>query len=125
MTVANLLEPNSDAQRAPLQTSRLYRRNFREIGRKFVRFKILYLHLNQTYKWTPEIRFLISTTIDNDAGCGNDSAVRANNIDRLLHPAAARDDILCDDKPFALADLESTTQSEPAGFFFDKDVPFA
>lgn len=125
MTVANVLAPNRHARRAPLPTSRLYHRNVREIGRKFVRFKILYLHLNQTDKWTPEIRFLISAPIDNYADGGNDSAMGADNVDRLLDSSAARHDVLGDDESFALIDLKSVTQSEPAGVFFDKDVPFA
>ena len=70
----------------------------------------------------PKSGLFLAASIDNHTDGGNDSAVRAHDIDRLLDAAAARHDILGHDKAFAFVDLESAPQNESAGFFFDKNV---
>ena len=68
---------------------------------------------------------MASAAINNHAGCGNDSAMSANDIDRLLDPAASRHDIFGNHETLARFNFESAAQGQTVSFFLDKDMAFA
>ena len=67
----------------------------------------------------------MAASIENRADCGNGAAVAADNVDRFLHPTAARHDIFDNDEFFVRRNLKTTAQSKFALVLFDKNVRFA
>jgi len=67
----------------------------------------------------------MAAPIENHANCGNDPAMRTNDVDCFLDASTAGDDILYDDEFFIRRYLEAASQNQFAIFFFDKDVAFA
>lgn len=92
--------------------------DFRQIGWQFVRIKSFDVHFDQADEWATEVRFRLTASIDNYAYRINDTAARTNDLDRFLDAAAARDDILDDDKSFLRRNLETATQDKFAILFF-------
>src|SRR5205807_2483501 len=99
--------------------------NLREIGRQFIGSEVLHIHFNQAHERRTKIRFGFAAAIDNHTDGADRSAVRADDVDRLLHPAAAGDDVFDHHEFFAVVDLESAPQSQFAIFFFGENVAFA
>jgi len=93
-------------------------RDFRQIGWQFVRSKGFDVHFDQADESATEVRFRLTASIDNYAHRIDDTAARTNDIDRFLDAAAARDDILDDDKSFLGRNLKTATQGKFAILFF-------
>src|SRR5438105_3236777 len=101
------------------------RRDPGEIGRKFFRLECLNVHFHEADEWATEVWFIGVAAVDDYADCRDNSAMLANDVDCLLNPSAARDDVLGDNKLFTLVDPKSAAQGESARFFLDKYVAFA
>src|SRR5262245_9888897 len=99
--------------------------NFGEIGRNVVGGECLNVHLDQAHKGTAKVRFGCTASIDNHADSGYNAAVRVHDIDRLLHPPAAGDDVFDDNKSLVGRNLKAAAQNEFAFVFLDKNVAFA
>jgi hypothetical protein len=77
-------------------------------GRNSVRREHLYSHLDQTEKGTGEIRSRPAAPIDERSDPGDDTAVRAHNVDHFPDLAAARHDVFRDNKSFVRRNGETT-----------------
>src|SRR5206468_10056 len=99
--------------------------NSYQIRRQVVGRKRLDVHFNQANEWAAEIWFRSTAAIDNHPDCGNHASVRANDIDRLLHASAARDNVFNHDEFFVRRNLKAAAEDKFAVFFFDKDMRFA
>jgi hypothetical protein len=99
--------------------------DFREIGRQLVCREGFHVHFHQADKWTTKIRFGLAAPVENHANCGNNPAMRTNDVDCFLDASAAGHDIFDGDEFFSRRNLETASQNKFAIFFFDKDVAFA
>src|SRR3954452_8660248 len=108
-----------------LFAARLYRGCSGEISRQLVRIECLHIHFNQADEAAPVIGSLPAASVDDHADTGDFCAVSPNNIDRLLDPAAAGDNIFRHDEPLVRANLETAAQDQPARFFLHKNMPLS
>jgi len=107
-----------------LLTPRFDGGNFGQISWQLVSGKGLDIHLDQADKWAAKVWFRLAASIENYADCGNGPAAAADNVDRFLHPSAARHDIFDNNELFIRRNLKTTAQNKFAIVFFDKNVPF-
>jgi hypothetical protein len=104
--------------------ARLDRGNLRQIGRQVIRLEGFDVHFDEADKRTAKVRPFPAASIDDHSDGGNLPTVRSHNLDRFLHPSAARDHVFGHNEPFVRPNLESPSQRQPAGFFFYENVPF-
>ena len=81
-------------------------------------------HFDETDKGAPEARSLPAATVDDHADARDLSAVRPDDVDRLLHAAAACDHVFGYDKSLVRPDLKTAPQYEAASFFLHENVAF-
>jgi hypothetical protein len=108
-----------------LFAARFESRNAGKVGRKMVRGIRLHIHLNQAGERAAEVRPLPAAAIDDHAYARNLPAMRQDDVDRLLHAAAAGDDVFGYDKSLVRRDLKTASQDQAARLFFRKNVAFS
>src|SRR6476646_10482177 len=118
------LSPNGDKSRR-LLAARLNGGDFSEIGREFVGGERLHIHFDQAHEWTAKVRFGCTASIYNHADCGDDAAMGAHDIDRLLHAAATGHDVFDHNEFLVRQNLKTAAQNELAFVFLYKNMVFA
>ena len=107
-----------------LLAPRFDHRNRRQVRRQLVRGKRLDLERKQAGEGHAEFHRAVRA-VHNRRDAGYVSAVRADDVNRLLHAAALGHNILDDEDFFAGRDFESAPQHQLAILFFRKNKPRA
>jgi hypothetical protein len=96
----------------------------REVGGKIIGGKCFDIHLDEADEGAAEVRSLAATAVHDHSDARGPSAMRSDDVDRLLHAAAARHDVFGYDESLVRRDLKAASQHQPARLFFREDVPF-
>ena len=99
--------------------------NLGEIRREIVRGERLDIHFDQAHKRAAEVRLGCTASIHNHADRCDDTAMRAYDIDCLLHAASASDDVFDHNEPFVRRNLKTAAQNEFAFVFLCKNMAFS
>src|SRR4051812_46410692 len=86
--------------------------------------KGLDVHFNEADEWTSVVGPGAAAAIDDDPDPHDDASLRFDDVDCLLHAAAAGHNVFGDDESLARRNRKATPQNQTAGFFFNEDVPF-
>jgi hypothetical protein len=99
-------------------------RDARKIRGELVGRESFDIHFEEADERAAEVRSLAAAAIHDHADARDLSAMRSDDVDRLLHPAAARDDVFGYDEPLVRRDLKAASQDQAARLFFRENVPF-
>jgi hypothetical protein len=102
-----------------------HRWNLRKVHREPVFRECFNVHFDKTNEGAAEVRSLAAAAIDDHADARDLSAVGSDDVDRLLHTAAASDHVFGHDESLVRRDLKAASQDQAARLFFRENVPFA
>lgn len=107
---------------SPSLTPRLHRRDIDKIFRKGVGREGFGSHLNEADKGAAEVRDVSTAPINDRSGSHNNTTVRPDNVDGLLNPAPAGDNVLSNEKTLSRGDLKAAQDKTSIPILLHKDM---
>jgi len=96
-----------------------------QIRGQLIRRKRFDIHLHEARKRAAEISVLSAAPVYNYPHRTNYPAVLSDDINCLLHPASAGNDIFGYDEFLAFGNRKTATKNQAAGFLLNEDMPLA